>query len=226
MSNVCKIVIVDDHELFRVALRNTLQSEPDIETVAELENAHDIIQTIKDTSPQLVLMDLMLPGIGGIDSIREIRRRFPGVKVLVVTVHSTMEYVIASFDAGALGYVLKDSTADELRFAVRSALSGKRYVSSGIVGNVVAAYRAGGARIAADSPWSRVTRRERQVLKLIAEGNSTKKIAEYLCISVKTVKTHRSHLMAKLKLHNAAELTAYAIANELVVPKRGNGGDN
>lgn len=218
MNGVDKIVIVSDHELFRIALRDALKSELRLEITAELDNVRDLIPTIKNAWPQLVLIDLTLPGISGIDTIREISRRFRSVKVLVVTEYRTEEYVIASLNGGALGYMLKDSTAAELRVAISSVLRGKRYVSSGIPSQIVARFFAGGAYSEASSPWSRVTRRERQVMKLVAEGHSTNFIAEQLGISAKTVKTHRSHLMAKLNLHNTAELTAYAIAKELVAP--------
>jgi DNA-binding NarL/FixJ family response regulator len=219
MDSANRILIVEDHELFRFALREVLSTEPDMEIVGELDNAQYVIQTIKETSPHLVLMDLMMPGTSGIEGIKKIARRFPRVKVLVITAYKLEEYVTASLNAGAFGYVAKDSHVAELRLAVRSVLHGKFYVSSGIAGQVVAGYLAGGAQAEIDTPWHKVTHRERQVLKLIAEGHSSKFIAEYLCISANTVKTHRSNLIAKLDLHNAAELTAFAIGRGLLAPK-------
>lgn len=219
MHSANKVLIVEDHELFRIALREVLLTEPGIEIVGELDNAQYVIQTIKETSPHLVLMDLVMPGISGIEAIKKIARRFPRVKVLVITAYKLEEYVSASLNAGAFGYVAKDSHVAELRLAVRSVLRGKFYVSSGIAGQVVAGYLAGGAQAAIDTPWHKVTHRERQVLKLIAEGRTSKFIAEYLCISANTVKTHRTNLIAKLDLHNAAELTAFAIERGLLAPK-------
>jgi DNA-binding NarL/FixJ family response regulator len=156
-----------------------------------------------------------MPGCNGFEAMVEIKRRFPNVKILVLTRHRTDEHVHASLRSGADGYILKDATHDELRVAIRSVLNGKTYLSPDISGKVITGYL-GAGKGNLTSPWDTVTHRERQVMKLVAEGNTNKYIAEYLCLSVKTVGKHRSNLMRKLNLHNASALTAFAIAKGLL----------
>jgi DNA-binding NarL/FixJ family response regulator len=157
-----------------------------------------------------------MPGIDGIEAITEIKRRFPQVRILVLTLHRTEEYIHESLKAGADGYILKDATHDELRVAIRSVLNGKTYLSPDISSKVLTVFLGGGKNGGFTSPWATVTHRERQVLKLVAEGHSNKFIADYLCLSVKTVEKHRSNLMRKLDLHNASGLTAFAIEKGLL----------
>jgi DNA-binding NarL/FixJ family response regulator len=211
-----RVVIVEDHTLLRAGLRALLAQDPDIEIVGEADNGRDAIQLIGSMSPHLVLTDLSMPGMNGIEAIVDIKRRYPGVHVLVLTVHKTDEYIHESLRAGADGYILKDASHDELRIAIRSVLNGKTYLSPDISAKVINGYLGTDKANTPSSPWDTLTHREREVLKLVAEGHPNKYIADYFCLSVKTVEKHRSNLMKKLDLHNASTLTAYAIEKGLI----------
>jgi DNA-binding NarL/FixJ family response regulator len=209
-------VLVEDHTLLRVGLRALLAQDPDLEVVGEAANGRDALRTIADLSPDLAIMDLTMPGMNGVEAISQVKRRCPQVRILVLTLHRADEYIHESLKAGADGYILKDATHDELRVAVRSVLNGKTYLSPDISNKVVSVYLGGGKNNGLSSAWESVTHRERQVLKLVAEGRANKFIAEYLCLSVKTVEKHRSNLMRKLDLHNASMLTSFAIGKGLL----------
>ncbi|HUX63963.1 response regulator transcription factor [Sulfuricella sp.] len=216
MSDKRRILIVEDHTLLRAGLRALLLQDPNIEIVGEADNGRDAVQAVGLLAPHLVLMDLSMPGMNGIEAIMDIKRRYPGTRVLVLTIHKTDEYIHESLRAGADGYILKDATHDELRIAVRSVLNGKTYLSPDISSKVISGYLGTGNTPVGVSPWDTLTHREREVLKLVAEGRPNKYIADYFCLSVKTVEKHRSNLMKKLDLHNAAMLTAYAIEKGLL----------
>lgn len=216
MSEKQRILIVEDHTLLRAGLSALLSQDPDIEIVGELDNGRDAIRTIAALAPHLVLMDLTMPGCNGIEAIEEIKKRNPKVRVLVLTLHRNEEYIHESLRAGTDGYILKDASLDELRVAIRSVLNGKTYLSPDISSKVVNGYLGSGKNSKTTSVWDKVTHRERQVLKLVAEGRPNKFIAEYLCLSIKTVEKHRSNLMNKLDLHNASSLTTFAIEKGLV----------
>jgi DNA-binding NarL/FixJ family response regulator len=190
--------------------------DPNIEIVGEADNGRDAVQAVGLLAPHLVLMDLSMPGMNGIEAIMDIKRRYPGTRVLVLTIHKTDEYIHESLRAGADGYILKDATHDELRIAVRSVLNGKTYLSPDISSKVIGGYLGTGNAPVGVTPWDTLTHREREVLKLVAEGHPNKYIADYYCLSVKTVEKHRSNLMKKLDLHNASTLTAYAIEKGLL----------
>lgn len=211
-----RVLIVEDHTLLRAGLRALLAQDPDIEIVGEADNGHDAVRLIGSLSPDLVLTDLSMPGMNGIEAIVDIKRRYPGVHVLVLTVHKTDEYIHESLRAGADGYILKDASHDELRIAIRSVLNGKIYLSPDISAKVINGYLGTDKATTQLSAWDTLTHREREVLKLVAEGHSNKYIAEYFCLSIKTVEKHRSNLMKKLDLHNASMLTAYAIEKGLI----------
>jgi DNA-binding NarL/FixJ family response regulator len=217
MNAMRRVLIAEDHTLLRAGLRALLAQESDIEIVGEADNGRDAIRSIPTLAPDLVLMDLTVPGTDGFEAIAEIKRRRPQIRILVLTLHRSEEYVHQSLKAGADGYILKDATHDELRVAIRSVLNGKTYLSPDIANTVISGYLGNGKSAGVASAWETVTNRERQVLKLVAEGRPNKSIAEYLRLSVKTVEKHRSNLMKKLDLHNASTLTAFAIAKGLVV---------
>lgn len=220
MSEKHRVVIVEDHALLRAGLWALLAQDPDIEVVGESDNGKDALRIIGALSPHLVLMDITMPGTNGIAAIADLKRRYPAVKVLVLTIHKTDEYIQESLTAGADGYILKGATQEELRLAVRTVLMGKCYLTPDISARVINGYL-GGGKDASSSAWDKLTQRERQVLKLIAEGHPNKFIAEYLCLSVKTVEKHRSNLMSKLDIHNASTLTGFAIEKGLL-PGYGN----
>jgi DNA-binding NarL/FixJ family response regulator len=211
-----RILIVEDHAMLRAGLRALLSQDQDVEIVGEADNGRDAVRMIGILAPHLVLMDLSMPGMNGIEALMDIKRRYPATRVLILTIHKTDEYIHESLRAGADGYILKDATQDELRIAVRSVLNGKTYLSPDISEKVINGYLGFGNSSNPSSAWDTLTHREREVLKLVGEGNPNKFIADYLKLSVKTVEKHRSNLMKKLDLHNASMLTAYAIEKGLV----------
>lgn len=216
MTEKRQIVLAEDHTILREGLRSLLASSEDLEVVAEAEDGLGAIRCVERDNPDLILLDLAMPRMNGIEALREIKRRSPGTKILVLTVHKSEEYVLAAFQSGADGYCLKDATRAELLAAMREVLAGKRYISPGIADKVLEGYLDGRKTLKPDSSWGSLTHREREVLKLIGEGYKNREIAEYLCISPKTVEKHRANLMKKLDLHSAAALTAYAIERGLV----------
>jgi len=211
-----RIVIAEDHTILREGLRALLSSNADFEVVGEAQDGREAIRCVEKLKPNLVLTDLSMPRMNGMDAIRDIRRRSPETKILVLTVHKTEEYILATLKAGADGYLLKDSTHAELLSAVRHVLSGKHYISPGISDKVLEGYLEGRKTLKARTSWETLTAREREILKLIAEGYKNKEIADDLCISVKTVEKHRANLMEKLNLHNVQALTTFAIEKGLV----------
>jgi DNA-binding NarL/FixJ family response regulator len=217
MEQNYRILIVDDHALFRAGVRALLILDPGFEVVGEAANGRDAIRAAGLLAPHLVLMDLSMPGMNGIEAVAEIKRRYPNMLVLVTTLHRTEEYIHASLKAGADGYILKDATQEEFRVAIHSVLAGKTYLSIDVSAKVVSGYLGRGKSSGRSSVYDSLTHREREVLKLVAEGNSNKNTAEFLSLSVKTVEKHRSNLMSKLDLHNSSGLTSYAIDNGLVV---------
>ena len=216
MSPKQRIVIAEDHTILREGLRALLTSSPDFEIVGEAEDGREAIRCVEKLKPNLILTDLSMPRMTGMDAIREIKRRSPETKVLVLTVHKTEEYILATLQAGADGYLLKESTQAELMIAVKHVLSGKHYISPGISDKVLEGYLDGRMTLRTRTAWETLTHREREILKLIAEGYRNKEIAKDLCISVKTVEKHRSNIMEKLNLHNVQALTAFAIEKGLV----------
>ncbi len=221
MKDKYRILVVDDHALLRESLGALLSEDPDLEIVGEAANGRDAIHAIMPLTPHLVLMDLAMPRANGFEAIAEIKRRYPEIKVVVLTMYKCDEYVHESLRVGADGYLLKDASHDDLRLAIRSVLSGKKYLSPDVSSDVLNRYLGRDARSAAASPWDTVTQRERQVLKLIAEGYANDYIAEYLCVSVRTVQKHRSNIMKKLDLHNVSLLTAFAIKKGIVITDPG-----
>jgi len=216
MSKKKKIVIAEDYTILREGLRALISSSPDFEVVGEAKDGKEAIECAEKLLPDLMLVDLSMPRTNGVDAIREIKNRCPETKVVALTVHKAEEYVLAALEAGADGYVLKDATRPELMMAIETVLDGKPYLSPGVSERVIQGYLDGKKRVKPSSSWDTVTRRERQVLKLIAEGYRNREIADYLYVSVKTVEKHRANLMQKLDLHNASALTALAIEKGLI----------
>jgi two-component system response regulator NreC len=216
MSQKVRIVIAEDHTILREGLRSLLSSNPSFEIVGEAEDGREAIKCVEKFKPDLILTDLSMPRMNGMEAIKEIKRESPTTKVLVLTVHRAEEYILATFRAGADGYLLKDSTHAELVMAVKKVLSGKHYISPEISEKVIEGYLDGRRTLKTKSSWETLTQREREILKLIAEGYKSKGIADDLCISVKTVEKHRANLMGKLDLHSIQALTAFAIERGLV----------
>ena len=212
-----KILIVEDHTILREGLKALLATNPDIEIAGEAEDGREAIWLVEKLNPDMVLMDLSMPRMDGIQAIREIKKRWPKKRVLALTAHKTEEYVLTTLQAGADGYLLKDSTYQEMMTAVKSVLSGKRYLSPGISEKIIEGYLEGRQTIKVQGAWDTLTAREREVLKLIGEGYRNKEIADLLVISPKTIEKHRANLMIKLNFHNVSQVTAYAIEMGLVV---------
>ena len=210
MSARTRILIADDHALLRAGLRALLSQEPDLDSVGEAANGRDAVRAAAALHPDLVLMDISMGGTDGLDAIVRIKRRDPQTRVLVVSAHAADEYVRESLAVGADGYLVKHAAHGELRVAVRTLLAGRRYVGT------VCFASDGTPQPQRDDSWAKLTQREREVLKLIAEGHPNKYISGYLTLSVKTVEKHRSNLRKKLNLHNGAMLTSYAIRNGLI----------
>jgi DNA-binding NarL/FixJ family response regulator len=214
-----KIVIAEDHKLFREGLKSMLSARSDLHVVDEAQDGLEAIRCVKLNNPNLLLLDLSMPRLSGISVMKDIKSQFPEVKILALTIHESDQYVLEAFEAGADGYCIKDAGRDELMVAIDSVLEGKTYISPGIADNVMEGYLEESKRLKTRTSWDTVTQREREVLKLLAEGYLNKEIAEFLHISVKTVEKHRANIMNKLDLHNASALTAYAIEKGLVTQK-------
>lgn len=210
------VLIVDDHTLVREALQISLARIPDLEIVGGAADGREAIGLIPRVKPDLVLMDLVMPGLSGTDTVREIKAIRPKTKLLIVTAHVDEDHICAALEAGAHGYVIKAGCHNELEIAIKSVLSGKTYLSPAIQDKVVAGYLRGDRNACDPTLWASLSPREQQILKLIAEGHTSKAIAEYLCLSVKTVQTHRERLMKKLNLHSVSSLTAFAYQKGLI----------
>lgn len=210
------ILIVENHALLRAGLRALLAADADFEVVGEAANGHDAIQAVRTLQPTLVLMDISMPGMNGIEAMIDIKRRCPGLRIIVITIHKEDEYIHASLRAGADGYLLKDASNEEFQVAIRTVSSGKIYLSPAVSGEIVQRYLAADDFPCGARATPQLSHRERQVLKLIAEGHRNKYIAEYFSLSIKTIEKHRSNLMQKLDLHNSSMLTAYAIEHGLL----------
>ncbi|KPJ74226.1 MAG: LuxR family transcriptional regulator [Deltaproteobacteria bacterium SG8_13] len=205
-----RIVLADDHKIIRDGLKALLEKEREMEIVAEAENGRQALQLVRKHNPDIVIMDISMPDLNGIDATRQITSEQPSVKVIALSMHSQRQFVDGMLRAGVSAYLLKDTAFEELVKAVRIVLSGKKYLSPDVTDIVFQDYRQPPVFDAAEQT-AELTQREREVLQLIAEGRATKEIASRLHISVKTVETHRKHIMEKLDLHTVAELTKYAI---------------
>jgi DNA-binding NarL/FixJ family response regulator len=209
-----KIILADDHQIVRLGLRSLLSLEPDMEVVAEADNGRAVLRQAKDLSPDIIIMDISMPDLNGIEATRQIMAESPGVKVIALSMHSDSLFVLNMFKAGASGYLLKDCALEELVKAIRTVVNRKAYISPGISDIVIKDFISGWVP-SKHTAYSVLTAREREVLQLMAEGKSTNQIAESLYVSVKTVEAHRKQLMTKLDIHSVAELTKYAIRQGL-----------
>jgi DNA-binding NarL/FixJ family response regulator len=209
-----KVLLVDDHKIIREGLRAMLDKEQGLKIVGEAEDGRTAIKLVRELSPDLVVMDIGMPDLTGIEATRQITAKHPNVKVIALSMHSDKRFVSEMLAAGASGYLLKDCAFDELSRAIHTVLEGRTYLSPDIAGIVVEGYVHQTATNKS-SAFARLTDREREVLQLIAEGEGTKQIATRLHISIKTVETHRQHVMGKLNIFSVAELTKYAVREGL-----------
>lgn len=211
-----RVVVVDDHTLMRQGTVGLLQSQADIEVVGEASAGREGIDRVAELEPDVVLMDIAMPGISGLDATREINSRFPDVKVLILTMHDRDDYLFEALRAGASGYVLKGADVQELLAAVRAARRGEVYLQPAASRALVADYLRRAARGEDRDRFDGLTDREREILRLIAQGMTTPEIARDLVLSPHTVQSHRDRIMAKLDLHSKAALVRYAINRGLV----------
>ena len=216
MGKIVRIVLVEDHTILREGLRALLSADPKFEIVGEADDGREAVRQVEKLIPDLVVMDLSMPRMTGMDAIREIKRRHPGTKIIALTVHKAEEYLRTTLQAGAEGYVLKDATHEELMLAIQNVLKGKTFLSPSVSNTVIEGYLEGKENQIPNPKLGLLSPREREILKLIAEGYKNKEIAADLFISLKTVEKHRANLMKKLDLHNAAALTTFAIEQGLV----------
>ena len=210
------ILIVDDHALLRDGLQSLLSAEPGMQVVGTADDAESALSKIASLHPDVVLSDLSMPETGSVDAIRLIREAHPDVKLIALTFHKEDGYIHAALQAGADGYVLKDDSRDELVVAIDSVRNNKNYLSPAICDRVIEGYLSGVKKKRLAPSWHVLTRRERQVIKMIAEGLKTREIAEELSLSPKTVEKHRTNMMNKLDLHSVSAVTLYAIQSGLV----------
>ncbi len=205
-----RIVLADDHRIVREGLCALLAREPDIELVGQAEDGLAAVRLARDLQPDVVVTDVSMPGLNGVEAIRRIRTDTPAVRVLCLSVHAESRMVLAVLDAGASGYVLKDDSYDDLALAIRKTMSDQVHLSADLVGVVVTAVRTRG-QPQPPAGASALTAREREMVQLLSEGLSTQQIADRLHVSIKTVATHREHVMHKLEITSLAELTRYAL---------------
>ena len=216
MEDIKRIVLAEDQTILREGLKRILSDISEVEVVGEAKDGLELTQRVQEWEPDLVLLDLTMPKMNGIDAIGEIKRKCPSTKVMVLTIHDSEEFIQAAFDAGAEGYCLKETTRSELTEAIKRVLAGNRYISAGITKGVLEGYLKDREPLKLTSRWNQLSQRERQILKLVAEGSKSSEIAKDLCISPRTVEKHRTNIMEKLGIHSIAELTAYAIQKGLV----------
>lgn len=216
MAKKNSIVIAEDQRILREGLSSILSPNEAMEIVGEAEDGLEAIRLVEKCKPDLLLLDIGMPKMSGLSVIKEIKNRFPDTKMLALTIYESEEYVLEAFQAGVDGYCLKDASTSELRAAIETVLLGRRYISPGISGKLLVEYSGQKKTFKSTTTWDELTRRQKEVLKLVGEGYKNKEIADFLGISEKTVEKHRSNIMMKLDMHTASALTAYAIEKGLV----------
>jgi DNA-binding NarL/FixJ family response regulator len=206
MSNEISVLLVDDHALVRKGFRRMIEDDPDIRVVGEASSGLEAVQLCQQLKPQVIVMDMAMPEMDGVQATREILKRMPKTAILILSMYAQENYVRNAFDAGALGYILKNANDIDLASAIKDVAGGKRVLDPGLIT----------AEREPEDNFDRLTQREKQILQLIAEGNSNKEIAALLGLSVNTVAVHRANLMDALGMHRTAELVVYAIRKGLV----------
>lgn len=216
MSRI-KVLLAEDHTIVRKGIRSLLDSEPDIEVVGEAEDGREAVEKAERLSPDVVLMDISMPSLNGLEATRQILRRSPEVKVLILTMHTNEEYIFQFLRAGAAGYLIKQTAPIELVSAIQAVYRGDSFLSPAISKTLIEEYvRQSEALGHYEDSYDKLTEREREVLQLLAEGFSNREIAEKLHISIKTAGVHRTNLMEKLDIHSLTELTKYALRKGII----------
>ncbi len=211
-----KVLIADDHAIVREGVRMILNLHDDIEVTGEAADGIEAIAQVGKLTPDVVVMDIAMPGLGGLEATLEIRKRSPQTKVLVLTQYEDSEYIYRFLKAGATGYVLKKAVGSDLVSAIRAVAQGKNFLDPAITEKVIEGFLGQTEHSENETSYEKLSDREKEVLKLIAEGYTLQRVADILCLSIKTVMTHRTNLMEKLDIHNRTELVKYAIRKGLV----------
>ncbi|NMB42103.1 MAG: response regulator transcription factor [Firmicutes bacterium] len=215
MSTI-KVLLVDDHTIVREGISTLLELSPEIEVVGEAGNGYEALELIAELKPEVVLMDLAMPLMGGLEATRNIRQEFSEVKVLILTQYEDKEHVFAILGAGAHGFLNKSAASSELVSAIRSVRRGDSYLSPSATKYLVEDYRLEVDIKRSQDPYEQLTGREKEVLRLLAEGHTAREVAKLLVISPKTVDSHKTRFMAKLDLHNQTELIKYALRKKII----------
>jgi len=210
-----RILIADDQQLFRDGLRALIEQENNMDVVAEAENGREAIKLAKDVKPDIIVMDINMPDLNGIDATQIICGELPGIKLIALSIHSTQKFISGMLKAGASGYIVKHCAFKELAMAIRMVSEGKPYLCTEILSTVMDEF-ASNSSSGKPTVFSALSSREREVMQLVAEGMKSEDIASHLCISVKTVSSHRCHIMKKLNLKSQADITRYAISEGLI----------
>ena len=210
-----RLVLADDHAMMREGLKSLIAKESDFEVVGEADNGKAIVELARKAGAHIVVMDVAMPDLNGIEATRKLVKTNPNIKVVALSGHANGEFVREMLKAGASAYVLKSRAYEELVRAIREVMKGKKYLSPDVAQGVVDAYVEISSSMSANPAFVVLTDREREALQLISEGKSTKEVADVLSVSVKTIETHRHNIMEKLNLHSVAELTKYAIREGL-----------
>jgi DNA-binding NarL/FixJ family response regulator len=216
MKTKMRIVIAEDQTLVRQGLKSLLAEGDQYDVVGEAEDGLEAIRSVAKLKPDLLLLDLAMPRMNGISAIKAIKQQQPETKIIAITFHTSDEYILAAFESGADGYCLKNDTHANLLLALKRVMAGKRYISPEVSDKLLDGYLEGSRTVKSESAWETLTPREMEILKLVGEGYTSPEIADFLCISSKTVDKHRSNIMRKLDLHSAAALTAYALEKGVI----------
>jgi len=219
MTRPIQVLLADDHELFRAGIRSLLQNLADIELILEAGDGREAVRLCEAHHPDVVLMDIMMPQLNGLDATALLAASSPHIRTIILSMNAHEEYVLQALRSGAAGYLVKNISPTELEQAIRAVARGETYLSSAISKHVIAAYL---KRVSGEttSPLERLTTRQREVLQLVAEGDTTREIARKLAVSAKTVEMHRGQLMAALDIHDIAGLVRYAIRTGVISPER------
>ncbi len=211
IDNRVTIFLADDHTIVREGLAKLLEGEPGFQVIGEAENGREAVRKVEQLKPDVVLMDIAMPMLNGIEATRQIKKLLPRTKIIILSMHSHERYIKELFSLGASGYLLKDSTGDDIIKAIRAAQSGDTYLSPSVSRLIIEDYVSTKKKSFREQLYSTLSNREREIFQMIAEGRTTREISEILCISRSTVKTHRAKIMEKLRLENISQLIQFAI---------------
>ena len=212
-----RVLVVDDHTIVRDGICSLLGLTPDIDVVGEAADGREALEVVRKLTPDVVLMDIAMPIMGGLEATRRICKEFPGVKVLALTQYDDREYVFPVIEAGACGFISKTAASSELASGIRSVYHGDSYLSPSVAKLLVEDYQQGANMREGHDPYEQLTDREREILKLLAEGYTTQEIADMLTLSPKTVEGHKTSLMAKLDIHSRIDLVKYALRKGIII---------